>query len=129
MNATSQHASPPREAGAALCPCCRRPMPEPPHGIVLNPVHQTVIYRGRSVRLRRTVFEMFVLLHARIGRPVGAGALYDHLYGLRPDCDQPGEDIVKVHTYHLRRALEPLGLTITTIYGGTLVLERPEAES
>ncbi len=48
---------------------------------------------------------------------VQAKSLYTMLYGMRPECDQPDEDVVAVHLCKLRKALDLFDIAITTRWG------------
>lgn len=109
------------------CPTCGHPVGDF-CGIVLDHDAQMVRFRGASVRLTKTEIAYFLPLYERPARAVDKGAIYDSVYQLRPDCDQPGMKIVDVMICKLRRKLKHLGIEIETYWGMGYALKEPIIE-
>lgn len=108
-------------AAEKCCPTCHQPL-LPPHGITVD---GTIIrFRGQETRVTRTEAAMFRILLQRIGQTVMAQAIHNHLYGLDPGGG-PDMKIISVMCYKLRRRIHPLGLWITSLWGGSYRLEDP----
>lgn len=101
---------------AHLCGECGRPLPTL-DGFELNKLENTIAFRDLSIRLEPILFTLFAFLLAHGARPASEGAIYDHLYDLKPDCDQPNQTVMKVHIHKLRKALKPLGVVIRNVWG------------
>jgi DNA-binding response OmpR family regulator len=108
-------------ANTCECPYCHQQM-QFSGDAVLDKLRHTVERNGVRRRLTPQQFELFSLLYSRIGRPIRHGAIYDNLFGARPDCDQPDSKILAVLTCALRRYLKPLGFEIKTLWGVGLEL-------
>lgn len=68
---------------------------------------------------------IFWLLHDAKGRIVTHRSIWDAVYGIKPECDWPASDVVKVHVCQLRKKLP--GWKIETAHGlGYRMVRREE---
>jgi DNA-binding response OmpR family regulator len=106
------------------CPSCGQPLPETEE-ITLVEERNTILYRGRPIKMIPPAFEVFKFLLQRKNRVVSKDVLYDLLFWRRAEAEEPEPKIVDVYICKLRRALEPHGLEIETIWGVGVCLKLP----
>lgn len=112
------------------CECCGQPLPEY-GGIVADEDRGEVRFAGKMIRnLTRIEFELFRFFLDRRGRTASKEAILESMYQLRPSEDEvPEIKIVDVFVCKLRKKIEPLGLSIKTVWGRGYHLEEPETKS
>jgi len=106
------------------CTECGRPF-EPIAGVTMDRGLHTVRREGfqSAAVLTSKEFAIFEAILARGGRPVNHYAIFDDVYSLLPECDQPDPEIVKVFMIRIRVKLALLGIRIVNVYGHGYGLE------
>jgi DNA-binding response OmpR family regulator len=68
----------------------------------------TELPNRETARLTIQEAEVFWMLHAAGGKTVRHQAIWEQLYSLRPECDQPetSNDMVKIYVCKLRKKLK-----------------------
>lgn len=108
----------------ALCSACGQAIPEY-GGITADADRLEVRHGGRGARLTPQIFEVFRFLLNKRGRLARKESLLDWLFQLKPECDWPEDKIADVLVCKLRKALEPIGLEIETVWGVGWYLAEP----
>lgn len=83
-------------------------------------------FRGASAPISATQTDLLHLFVARFGTVVAREALRAELYAQKARSST--RNSLDLHIMRLRRRIEPLGLTIRTVWGNGYVLERAFAE-
>ncbi|MBZ9939167.1 winged helix-turn-helix domain-containing protein [Mesorhizobium sp. BR1-1-16] len=97
------------------CPCCGAAVD--PLRVLTDPAQGLVAFGGQSVRLPSLEFCFFEALRQSYPRVLSKEAMFDKVYGARPECDWPEPKIIDVMICKMRPKLAPLGLIISTHWG------------
>jgi len=110
-----------------ICPCCGSTVD--PAQILIDDASGIVTFGGQTVRLRALQMRVFRSVASAYPAARSKEQIYDDLYALVPDCDQPGPKIIDVAVCQMRPALASVGLVIGTQwgFGYVLTLANPEA--
>lgn len=87
-----------------------------PGSLTFSAVTGNVYYKSVGCHLSPMQLQLFECLLDAGKRGVARAQIYDSLYGMRPDCDQPSaESLISVMLANTRRALQRVGLTIKSV--------------
>lgn len=103
---------------AITCERCLQPLPQA-HGVTIQEAGGWITAGGRSARLTRAQFALFMVLYRRFGRVVPKDVIYDQLFQLRNDQDQPDIKIIDVYACAIRKRLRDsrIPLALLTEWG------------
>lgn len=108
------------------CPCCSREITDDA-GVLIDIDGGFIVANGEVARLPETEFNLFNFLWNAKPRLVSREQLMSDAYWLRHDVDEPDIKIIDVFICKIRKKLEPLGVSIDTVWGrGYRILPRKE---
>lgn len=109
------------------CDSCGQPLPDA-SGIMFGPFNNQITCEGQRIQLTHTEATVFRALLKTFGRSVQNTAIYNQLYGLRPECDRPesGKNIC-VAISDLRKKLDGMAFEVVNDWGYGYLLRRRAA--
>jgi len=107
-----------------VCDKCGQSLPVT--GLHFDVSSGVVTLNGDAITLTRPEFEIFRMLVKRGKNPASQLDLFDWLYQLTPEADEPDLNVIRSFIYKMRRKLNTVGLNIRTLHGRGYILEIPQ---